>query len=423
MKFDLKYGDGIKTVQIPEEVDIKLLQPETMPVLKSLPFALSDALENPLGCDALSKQLKQKEQPRIALAIPDATLATPVKKLVSIVLEHIYQSLPDLKPGVITIVIGSGLHTPADIEKQNDLIPYDIVHGCNIVVHDANKFVAKDFGTTSRGTPVRINAAFAEADFKIVIGQIDPHQFVGFTGGSKAAVIGCASPETIKHNHSLMFEKNAQVGILDGNPVREDIDEAGRMIGIDFAVNVILNPDKKVVHVLAGEPEAVLKQGAKTCAKLYGVKIKTKFDIVVASCGGTPKDSILYQAQKGLNLSSHAVKKGGKILLLAACQYGIGDDVYFDYVCQFATPEAVLKDFKKFEFTMGAHKAYLFGRTLVDYDVAVFSDLDPAIMGQCHLRAADSSRIINEWVDGFKGIPKVAVIPYANTTYFYTAES
>jgi nickel-dependent lactate racemase len=301
MKFDLKYGAGIKTVQIPEEVDIKLLQPETMPVLKSLPFALGDALENPLGCDALSKQLKQKEQSRIALAIPDATLATPVKKLVSIVLEHIYQSLPDLKPGVITIVIGSGLHTPPDIEKQNDLIPYDIVHGCNIVVHDANKFMAKDFGTTSRGTPVRINAAFAEADFKIVIGQIDPHQFVGFTGGSKAAVIGCASPETIKHNHSLMFEKNARVGILDGNPVREDIDEAGRMIGIDFAVNVILNPGKKVVRVLAGEPEAVLKQGAKTCAKLYGVKIKTKFDIVVASCGGTPKDSILYQAQKGLN--------------------------------------------------------------------------------------------------------------------------
>ena len=72
---------------------------------------------------------------------------------------------------------------------------------------------------------------------------------------------------------------------------------------------------------------------------------------------------------------------------------------------------------------MGAHKAYLFGRTLVDYDVAVFSDLDPSIMGRCHLRAADPSNIIKEWVDDFEGIPRVAVIPYANTTYFYTAES
>jgi nickel-dependent lactate racemase len=139
----------------------------------------------------------------------------------------------------------------------------------------------------------------------------------------------------------------------------------------------------------------------------------------VASCGGSPKDLCLYQAQKGLNLSSHAVKKGGKILLLAACQQGIGDDIYFDYVCQFATTEDVLKDFKNLGFKMGAHKDYLFGRTRVNYDVAVFSDLDPAIMRQCHLRAADPSTIIREWVEGFEGTPKVAVIPYANTTYFY----
>jgi len=261
----------------------------------------------------------------------------------------------------------------------------------------------------------------ADADFKIVIGQIDPHQFVGFTGGSKGIVVGCGAQETIKHNHSLMFENNASVGILEGNPVREDIDEAGRMAGVDFAVNVVMNPDKEVVDVLAGDPNAVLRQGAETCAAVYGVNLKTHFDIVVASCGGAPKDSVLYQVQQGLNLASHAVKKGGKILLLAACQHGIGDDLYFDYVCQFATPEAVLKDFKKLEFSMGAHKAYLFGRTLVDYDVAVFSDLDPSIMGQCHLRAADPSNIIKEWVSGFEKPLKVAVIPYANTTYFYKA--
>jgi nickel-dependent lactate racemase len=419
MKFDLKYGTGIKSVQIPEDAEVTLLQPETMPILESLSLSLNNALENPLGCDPLASQLQQKAQPKIAIAVPDETLSTPVKELLTIILKHIYKSLPKLEPDSVTIVIGGGLHSPPDAERQKHLIPKPIASGCNILVHDANYSLVKSFGSTSRGTPVRINAALADADFILVIGQIDPHQFVGFTGGSKGVVIGCGSPESIEHNHSLMLEKNSCVGLIEGNPVREDLNEAGRMIGIDFAVNVVLNPDKKVVRVLAGEPEAVLKQGAKTCTKLYGVKIKTKFDIVVASCGGKPKDIVLYQAQKGLNLSSHAVKKGGKILLLAACQHGIGDDVYFDYVCQFASPEAVLKDFKKMEFTMGAHKAYLFGRTLVDYDVAVFSDLDPAIMGQCHLRAADPSNIINEWVDGFEGIPKVAVIPYANTTYFY----
>ena len=419
MKFDLKYSDGLKTIQIPENTEVTVLQPKTMPVQDSLSKALNHALENPLGCDAFDEQLRRMNQSSIAIAIPDETRPTPVTKLLPFILEHVYRALPKLDPAAISLVIGGGLHPPPDRETIDRIIPPNVIPGCNIVVNDANYARMKDFGTTSRGTPVRINAAFGEADFKIVIGQIDPHQFVGFTGGSKGVTIGCAAPESIKHNHSLMFEKNSKVGRLEGNPVREDLNEAGRMIGIDFAVNVVLNTDMRAVRLLAGDPDTVLKQGAKTCEALYGVGIGTKFDIVVASCGGSPKDLCLYQAQKGLNLSSHAVIKGGKILLLAACQQGIGDDIYFDYVCQFATPEDVLKDFKNLGFKMGAHKAYLFGRTLVNYDVAVFSDLDPAIMRKCHLRAADPSTIIREWVEGFEGTPKVAVIPYANTTYFY----
>ncbi len=159
MKFDLKYGDGIKVIQIPEDADITVLQPEIVPILKSLPTALNNALENPLNGDALGRQLRKKGHPRIAIAIPDETLATPVGELVSIVLSHIYGSLPGLESGSITIVIGGGLHSPSDNEKQNRLLPPDIVNGCNIVVHDANNFMVTDFGTTSRGTPVRINAA------------------------------------------------------------------------------------------------------------------------------------------------------------------------------------------------------------------------------------------------------------------------
>ena len=97
---------------------------------------------------------------------------------------------------------------------------------------------------------------------------------------------------------------------------------------------------------------------------------------MVASCGGHPKDICLYQAQKGLNLASQALKPGGHILLLAASPQGVGDDIYFDYVSQFTSPEEVIRDFKSTGFRMGAHKAYLFGRTLVNYNVAVFSDLD-----------------------------------------------
>ena len=144
-----------------------------------------------------------------------------------------------------------------------------------------------------------------------------------------------------------------------------------------------------------------------------------KFDIVIASCGGHPKDIYLYQAQRGLNLASQALKPGGHILLLAASSQGVGDDIYFDYVAQFTNPEEVLRDFKKSGFQMDAHKAYLFGRTLIDVDVAISSDLDPGVLRKCLLRAADPTVIINEWVEAFSSTPRIAVVPNANTTYFY----
>ena len=194
------------------------------------------------------------------------------------------------------------------------------------------------------------------------------------------------------------------------------------MIGIDFAINVVLNTDKQVVRILAGEPDVVLEQGAETCAAVYGLELGNKFDIILASCAGYPKDISAYQAQKSFSLVSHAVKEGGKILLLVAFRKGFSEDVYFDYVCPFAEPEAVMKDFSNFGYTMGARKADLFGGMLVNYKASDFDDLDSEIMRHCHLRAADPSTIMEEWVDDFKGTPEVAVIPHAATTYFLNSD-
>ena len=421
METELKYGNDLHRIQIPNKAEVTVLKPNKFPELDSIADALQKALAQPNGSQPLRKLLQEKKPKNIAIAIPDETRPVPVKDILPELITQIRSALPELNAADVNIIIGGGLHAPPDQNAQNRILPQKIVSGYPILTHDAKNSRVKDFGTTSRGTPVKINSAYASAEFKMVVGQIDPHQFVGFTGGAKGVAIGCASTETIEHNHGLMFSEYARVGNLNNNPVREDLNEAGRMIGLDFVINVIMNADKKVVRILAGDPEEVLNRGSKTCAAVYGVRLSHKFDIVVASCGGLPKDISLYQAQKGLNLASHAVKRGGQILLLAACTQGVGDDIYFDYVCQFATPGEVLQDFKMLGFKMGAHKAYLFGRTLANYDVAVLSDLDPTILRKCQLRAAEPSNIISEWVDGFAYKPQLAIIPDANTTYFYAS--
>jgi nickel-dependent lactate racemase len=419
MRVELKYGKGKIAVVIPDKAAVSILQPLQVPMVESLERAMNSALTAPVECEPLEAFLSRRRPTSVAIAVPDETRPAPLREILLPLLKRIEARLPGPVAEYVTLFIGGGLHPPADAGAVERILPAGISRGCKIITHDARTAAMCDYGVTNRGTPVRINADYAKAEFKVVIGQVDPHQFVGFTGGSKGVVIGCAAPETIEKNHSLMSQPNAYVGRLKDNPVREDLTEAGEMIGIDLAVNFVLDADKQAVHLAAGKPSAVLESCAKVCAEVYGVRIKEKFDIVVASCGGHPKDICLYQAQKGLNLASQALRPGGHILLLASSPQGVGDDIYFDYVSQFTSPEDVIRDFKSSGFRMGAHKAYLFGRTLVNYNVAVFSDLEPGILRKCHLRAAEPAAVIDEWVSSFDGTPRVAIIPNANTTYFY----
>jgi len=418
VKFKLKYGEGYKTLHIPYQADVSILKPCSLPVLPDIGRALEMALDNPVQ----ASRLEDKTTPlTVAIAIPDQSRPTPSRELLPVLLRRLYDSYPNLKSEQVVIVIGGGLHPPMDEEAVKKFLPPDKTPGCLRVIHAPHSSRLVDYGHTRRGTPVAINAEYAQADLKLLIGQIDPHQFVGFTGGAKGVVVGCASPTTIEHNHGLMFEDGAEIGRLQGNPVREDLNEAGRMVGVDLAINVVLNPSDHVVGLWAGEPVAVLKEGAKTCAHVYGVPISIKFDMAVVSCGGYPKDICLYQAQKGLNLASQAVKPGGKILLLAECLQGVGDDIYYEYVCQFDTAEAAMADFKSRGFKMGAHKSYLFGKTLTNCEVVIDSDIPQDVLHNCHLTAGHAQDILNRWLAEFPERPKVAVVPNANTTYFFHA--
>ncbi len=418
MEYPLKYHKGLKRIKIPEKARVTVLLPNAMPVRETLLSMLDLALYNA----RFIAQLRRKNPSSIAIIIPDETQPVPVEALLLNIIQQLFHALPHIEPPAVTIIIGNGLQPPPNREMIDKLLSSSMIRSCNVIAHAARSARMKDFGITRRGTPVRINAAFGEADFKMVIGLIEPHQYLGFSGGSKEAVIGCGAVDSIQHNHQLIQEKPTHRWHLGGHPMREDLDEAGRMVGIDFAVNVVLNSDEQVVRVVAGAPDVVLEQGAETCAALYGLELGKKFDIILASCADCPKDMCTYQAQKSFSLVSHAVKEGGKILLLVAFRKGFSEGVYFDYVCPLAEPEAVMHDFTNLGYTMGAPKADLFGGMRLNYKTSDFNDLDSEIMRNCHLRAADPSSIIEEWVDDFKGTPEVAVIPHAATTFFYNGD-
>ena len=417
MEIDLQYGKGTVTVEIPDSVDVTVLEPKKLSPVDSVELSLRAAIEQAVSNNPTIIPSEDAGK-SIAIVVPDDSRSLPVSKILPVVLQWLAEKIPDLQVENINIVVGCGLHARNDIQAIKHLIPGNLPQGCKITIHDAFKSPTIKFGTTRKGTPVLINETFASADYKIVIGQIDPHQIVGFTDSIAGLVTGCSGEATLEHNHSLMFHPAAKVGVIEGNPVREDLNEAGQIVGIDLAIDFVLAPTKEIVKVIAGVPGETLFEGAPTSAELYGVGIDKKFDIIIASCGGFPKDISIYQAQKGLNLASQALQLGGHILLLAALSRGVGDDIYFDYVSQFTTPEEVIADFRKQEFKMGAHKAYLLGRTLNEFDVAVHSEMEQGVLQKCHLRAAKPTSIIAEWLEDAAD-KKIGIITSANTTYFH----
>jgi lactate racemase len=160
-----------------------------------------------------------------------------------------------------------------------------------------------------------------------------------------------------------------------------------------------LQPEgEQAVGLFVGEPEAALRAGAAVTEQVYGLPLDRPFEIVIASCGGDPKDICLYQAQKGLNMASQCAEEGGKILLLAACGQGVGDPHYEKYVCQFSCPEDQMREFAEQGFRMGAHKAFLFSRTLTRFTVVVDSEMDARSLAQCHLTKGDAQATLDAWL-------------------------
>ena len=223
MQYPIKYGAGSLCVDLPDTQSVTVVTPRHVPPLRDPVAAFAAALDAPMGCPRLEEMAVPAT---VAIAVPDETRPFPIKLLLPPLLERIFRAFPQLPHEHVRIVVGGGLHEPPDAAQLARILPENL-DGCTVVAHDAQHSPLRQMGVTSRGTPVEINAAYADADLKIVMGMVDAHQFAGFTGGAKGVVVGCASAAMIARNHSMLCRDGAFAGNIEGNPVREDLNEAG----------------------------------------------------------------------------------------------------------------------------------------------------------------------------------------------------
>jgi nickel-dependent lactate racemase len=200
-------------------------------------------------------------------------------------------------------------------------------------------------GTTSNGNPIRLNRHLVEADLVIFTGFIEPHFFAGYSGGPKAVLPALAGAESVYSNHaySMIAHPNATFNQLEGNPIWEEIHEAARMLPNTLLVNVTLNRSGQITGVFAGDVIAAHAEGCNFANQFNQVHLPTLYDVVITSNSGYPLDQNLYQCVKGLAAARRAVRQGGAILLVAACQEGLPDKSSYAQLLQSVkTPQQAL---------------------------------------------------------------------------------
>lgn len=410
MRIELPFGKEKKELNIPDANLLQVLTPNEVASELTGAAEVERALQNPIGTSRLRDLVTPGQ--KVAIVTSDITRPMPSYLVLPPVLRELSEGgIPDED---ITLVFALGSHRAHTEEEMKKLAGEEVFRRIKCV-DSTGDFV--HMGTTSRGTPVDIFRPVAEADMRICLGNIEFHYFAGYSGGAKAIMPGVSTRDAIQVNHSRMVQEAAKAGALEGNPIREDIDEVcEKFVSIDFIVNVVLDEKKMIRRCVAGHFLEAHREGCRFLDTLYKVEIPKKADIVIVSAGGYPKDINLYQGQKALDNAKHAVRDGGTILWIASAREGLGEGVFEKWMTGHEKASDMIEHISK-EFQLGGHKAAAIAMVLEKADIVLYSDLDPAFIRSVHLTpCSDPQAALDEALARYGKDASVIVMPYGGST-------
>lgn len=337
-EIELPYGQETLRAIVPARNLVGVYTPQPVPVCTDLEAEIAHALGTPLGTPPLRALVHRGE--RVVILIDDHTRATPTARILPPVLEEILRA--GVRENDITILIAHGTHRLSTDEEVQVKVGAEIARRFRVQQHQCTDEQNQAYvGLTRWGTPVWVNRTVLEADRRVGIGHIGPSPYAGYSGGYKLILPGVAALDTINANHALVplgFRRPGRVDV----PCRLDIDEAGRMVGLDFVVDVVLCRDERVARAFAGAPEMVFQNGVMLAQTAYEVAVP---DIDIAITAGYPYDLDLYQAVRAVEYADAVVRSGGSILLVAACPDGVGGDDFYRLMADSSKrPDDFLRD-------------------------------------------------------------------------------
>jgi nickel-dependent lactate racemase len=340
MQVNMKYGSIDEVIKMDDKDRVYLATPPQGPPAPAGPAEMVvKALQNPVGTARLSELARGKKT--AVILISDHTRPTPSNMVVPLLLsELVAAGLPESS---VTVMIATGLHERTNLATAEKMLGADLLKRVRLAVHDpddASNLV--DLGKSSNGTPIKINRIAVEAEVLVSVSVIEPHLFYGWCGGAKNILPGVAARETVYAHHGRFCSVPAGLDFIEGNLHRADAEEAGRMAGLDFICNLVLDEKRQVIGAFAGDCVAAHREGVKLGRALTVTTVPEKADLVLSALGGSPRDADFWQAEgKSMMHTQHLVKDGGILVVISGCEKGIGGQVFSDLLQK--APAEILK--------------------------------------------------------------------------------
>jgi nickel-dependent lactate racemase len=322
VRVELAYGSGVLPVELPAD-RATVVVPKHPPAARDQEGAVRQALRHPVAGPPLREVVHAGQS--VAVSVCDVTRAQPRRIVVPAVLQEL-EGIVRLDD--VTVLVATGTHRANTDEELRAMLGDDVVESVRVVNHDARDAASHVWlGRLGNDVPVWLDRLWVEADVRITTGFVEPHFFAGFSGGPKMVAPGLAGLETTLtlHDATRIGHPSARWGITDGNPVHDDVRAIAAATGTDFALDVVLDGEQRIVQAFGGEL-FTMHRAACTVAKEVAMRaVPSPFEVVVTSNSGYPLDQNLYQAVKGMSAAAQVVKPGGLIVCAAECRDGFPD--------------------------------------------------------------------------------------------------
>jgi nickel-dependent lactate racemase len=322
---NLLFGKGHLPVNLPEGAKATIIRKGVLPKLADGPAAIREALETPIGSPPLRMLARGRRS--ACILICDITRPVPNRLFLRPMIETmVEQGIP---LDAITVLVATGLHRPNEGEELAELVgdPW-VMAEVRVENHFARDEAAHvDLGVTkTRGTPIKIDRRFVEADLRIATGLVEPHFMAGWSGGRKVVAPGVAHHETIRTFHSARFMEDplAIQCNLVGNPLHEEQLQIVERLGKIYALNTVLDEDRDLVCVTFGEIIASHMAAVDFITAATRIEVPRRYKTVVTSSAGYPLDKTYYQTIKGMVTPLDILAPGGTLIIASACSEGFG---------------------------------------------------------------------------------------------------